>query len=166
MNIKRTILMTLFFLLAIGIAVGAGVFRDINDEERGSFTFQIPEEKKQIIIIDLAKQGLLKYYLQPGTLTIYGRGKNILQDTEIYTKFYGVKGFLSQGSKKNIWAELKEDVPLKSRKNGIVPINIEVEIPYTSTRQYEAGRAVLEFWNDSQLLHSIHFQFINSNYPK
>ncbi len=166
MNIKKKIIMTLFFLLAIGITIAAGVFRDVNDKERGRFTFQIQEESKQDVIIDLAKQGKLKYYLQPGTITLYGRGKGTLQDTKIYTKFYGVKGFLSQGSKKSIWTELKENMPLENGKNRIVPINIEVEIPYTRTRQYKVGTAVLEFWNDNQLVNSIHFQFINSNYSK
>lgn len=166
MNNKKKIIMILFFWLAIGITIAAGVFRDVNDNERGRFTFQIQEENKQVVIIDLADQGKLKYYLQPGTITLYGRGKNILQDTETYAKFYGVKGFLSQGSKKSIWTELKEDMPLKTGKNRIVPINIEVEIPYTKTRQYEVGAAILELWNDNQLANSIHFQFINSNYPK
>jgi len=163
-NSKNKINMIVIFFLGIGIAIGAGVFRDVNDEEGGHFTFQIQEEKQQVETIDLAKQGMLKYYLQPGTITLYGRGKSGLQDAEIYIKFYGEKGFLSQGSKKNIWTELTEEMPLKSRKNGIVPINIEVEIPYTSTRQYEVGKAVLEFWNENQRVNSINFLVINSNY--
>jgi len=164
MNNKKQIMMTVFFLLAVGITIAAGVFCEVNDKERGRFSFQIPEDKKQVLTIDLADQGKLKYYLQPGMISLFGRGKNMLQDAKIYTKFYGVEGFVSQGSKKSSWIELKEDMPLKSGKNKMVPINIEVEIPYTRTRQYEVGRAVLEFWNDHQLVDAIHFQFINSNY--
>lgn len=164
MNSKKKIIMILFFCLGIGIVVSAGVFREGNDEEGGHFTFQTQEEEKQMVTIDLAKQGALKYYVQPGTITLYGRGKSTLPDTRIYTKFYGVKGFVSQGSKKSSWTELKEDMQLKSRKNGIVSINVEVEIPYSKTRQYEVGRAVLEFWNDNQRVNSITFHFVNSNY--
>ena len=164
MRTKGKLIMILLFLLGIGIAATGVALRGINDEEGESFTFQIGEEKKQVVTVDIAKQGILKYYLQPGTITLYGRGKNRLPDAEVTTKFYGVKAFLSQGSKKNSWMELKEDMLLKIRNNGIVPINIEVEIPYNRARQYEVGSAVLEFWIQNQRVNSIDFQFINSNY--
>lgn len=166
MNRKKKINMILFFFLGLGMAMGAGIFRDVNNEEGGHFTFQIGEETEQVIRIDLARQGGLKYYLQPGTITLYGRGKSRLQDTKIYTTFYGVKGFLSQGSKKNIWEEVTGNMPLKTRKDKIIPINIEVEIPYNSTKQYDVGRGALEFWNDNQRLTGIKFIFINSNYQQ
>lgn len=164
MNHKKRIIMILFFLLGIGIAAGANILRNVNDEESGTFSFQIQEDGQQVVIIDVAKQGTVKYYLQPGTLTLYGRGKNTSPSMEISAKFDGIKAFLSQGSKKSSWTELTEDMLVKTRKNGIIPIIVEVEFLYNKTRQYEIGKGTLEFWHDKQLVHSIQFQFINSNY--
>ena len=161
---KKKMHTIVFFLLAVGIAIGAGFFRTINDAERGRFSFQIQHGKKQLVTIDLAKQGIVKYYLQPGTITLYGRGKISLPDTKIRATFFGAKGFLLQGSKKSNWVELTEDMPVKSGKSGTIPLSVEVDFPYFKTRQYEVGKTVVEFWHDNQMVHSIDFRFINSKY--
>lgn len=154
----------LLFLGAVGLVIGANSFREVNDRERGRFSFELRRQARQILTIDLAQQGFLKYYLQPGTISLSGSSKTMPREGKIYVQFSGERAMLSQGGKLGNWKNLTDDTPLQPNQRGTVPLNIEVDIPYGRTRQYEVGKAVLEFRQDDQPVQVIDIQFINSKY--
>lgn len=162
MDIRRKLALGLWFILAVSMAFAADWLREANDSDRVVFAMPL-DGRPQIVTVDLARQGGLKYYLQPGTIRLYGRGRNVADDANLYARFYGEQGSLSQTSKRGIWRELTEDSPLQV-KNGGLPLYIEIAIPYARTRQYRVGMATLELRQQSRLVHSIQFQFVNSRY--
>lgn len=164
MNTNNKWITGLLFLAAIGLAVGADSFRQVNDSERRRFNFEFNQQVRQALTIDLAQQGLLKYYLQPGTISLSGSGKNMPPQGNLYVKFSGETALLSQGGKLGNWKNLTDNTPLLPNRRGIIPLNVEVDIPYARTRQYEVGGAVLEFRHDDQPVQVIDVQFINSKY--
>ena len=154
----------IFFAAAIIITFGAVCFRKNNSNEREFLTFKVAHENKAVTV-DIAQQGFLKYYLQPGVISVYCRG-NITEPTgPLYAEFSGLDGFISQGSKKRVWKELQPEDKLQKRENGDIRINIEFSIPYNSTRQYYAGKGILEIFTAEKTVNRIVFNFINSKYP-
>ncbi len=154
----------LLFLVAVCLAVGANSFREVNERERGRFSFELHKQAQQVLTIDLAQQGFLKYYLQPGTISLAGSSKTLPKEDKLYVKFSGETAMLSQGGKLGNWKNLTDDTPLQPNQRGTVPLNIEVDIPYRRTRQYEVGKAVLEFRQEDQPVQVIDIRFINSKY--
>ena len=154
----------IYFLTASVIITCCAVgFRENNTNEREFLRFKIGQEDKTVTI-DISQQGFLKYYLQPGTISIYCRGQNSDIVKPLYAKFSGPESFISQGSKKGIWKKLQPGDRLNHRENNEVPINIELAIPYSATRQYHAGKGILEIFTDENTMNKIIFNFINSKY--
>lgn len=68
---------TMFVLMAF-LAVGLGYYRDSLARERTMFKISLPQKKEKTITIDLAKQGLPKYLVQPERIMIRTSRKGIL----------------------------------------------------------------------------------------
>lgn len=154
-----------FFTAAILLAIFAGFYREINNEERVWFKFNIPQQQAEVETIDLAKQGALKYYLQPGRISLYGRGKiNLSAATDLRVQLLGTEGSVSQESKKGNWKEITDEDRLKIRENGILPVNIELNISRGATRRYEVAQATMCILQNERIVYTKRLQIINSNY--
>lgn len=94
-------------------------------------------------LIDLRKEGFIKRILQPQTYSSYLR-VNLEEAAQLQCKAEtkDMQIYLSQGSKKGLWPELKENMILKSNNNrliktqnvmvraekNIIPINVEIKL--------------------------------------
>ena len=154
------------FLLAAIIAIGAGFYREINDKERVRFSLQIPQKQVKVVTVDLAKQGKIKYYLQPDVLSFYGRGKVTGDNGKLTAKFSGFDSYISQGSKKSIWSELQGDDVVKVKPDGSLTVNVEVRLPKDKIHNYDIGKASLIFFQENKIVSETQFVIINSSYKK
>ena len=163
---NRKIIKTAFvFLLAVGIAIGAGFYREVNEAERSVVRLQIPHKGVQTETLDIARQGMLKRYWQPGVVSFSIKGKIDPQlNANVQLRFTGAQGYVSQGSKKSCWKEIKDTDNLQVRKNGVLPVNIEIDIPREDTKRYQVGSAELEFLAAGQSLSKVKLYIINSGY--
>lgn len=156
-----------FLLLAASVAILADLFQEVNDRERGVFRVSIPRSREQTETIDIASQGMLKYYLQPGQISLYVRGQlGRPAVPALQVAFSGLRGYVSQGSKRTEWKEVRESDLLQIRDNGAVPVTIEVDIPRSETRQYQVGSAVLDFVSEGKVVSTVKIAVINSRYAE
>lgn len=160
---SKRIKIIVFLFSAVIITCGALYLKRNNTNEREFLRFNIGSENKTVTV-DIAQQCFLKYYLQPGVISAYCRGRNREFIEPLYARFSGIDSYVSQGSKKRKWKELQPGDELQKRENGDMPVNIEFAIPYNTTRQYSVGRGVLEIYTAEKTVNTIIFNFINSKY--
>lgn len=149
------------FIIGLALTGGAEWLRTANQYERVTFTALW--QQHQTVTIDLAQQGLIKYWLQPGTIRIYGRIKVPPTSTELTVQGNGERLEISQASKRSNWQDLTSNSVLRVT-NGQVPLYIEVAIPYQRTRKHLVGEAELELRQSTRSVQIIRLRFINSHY--
>ena len=154
----------LAFIVAVFIALAAGIYKNVNENERFFFSFDIPPAKEAVHIIDIGNQNIVKSILQPGTISIYALGKPKSKDDDIYIEFFGTTNHVAQGGKKAIWPELKKTDKAKPNKKGLIPINIDAQLPKESLQRYNVATMYISFSNNTQELGKIKFIVINSKY--
>lgn len=164
--LNKKIVVLVGFLLAVAITFFAGFYRNVNNQERIRFSLNINQKKDGIIVVDLAKQSVFKYYLQPNILSFYGRGRMPVNTKNLSVKFTGLDNYASQGSKKSVWTELVNNEKLKIDGKGRLIINFEARLPWASTRRYHVAEAKCELFQDSNIVSVTKFNIINSNYKE
>jgi len=150
-------------LITLLISAWLSLFR-INDNDRVWFTLNLPDEANNEVWIDIANLNLIKYYLQPGTISLYGRIKNPMKLTDLNAEFAGTEAFMSQGSKKSKWAPIMPTDFLYKDKLGNIRINIEIQVPYNKTREHNVGEAILKIKSKGKDISSVRFHILNSKY--
>ncbi|MEG0798290.1 MAG: hypothetical protein RSE47_01235 [Acidaminococcaceae bacterium] len=165
MNSKRWQVI-ISFLLALVVAVGAGSYRKINEAERVNFRLNVPQRQEETVQVDLAQQGLLKYYLQRQVLSFYGRGTIGEEYNNLEASFTGAEGYLSQSSKKGQWEEVLPGQALQLKPNGKMTLNIEVALPRAATKRYAVGQVHLVLCRQGKVVSSTNFVIINSKYAQ
>lgn len=136
----------------------------LNDDDRIWFMLDVHNEANKTITVDIAKLNPIKYYLQPGTISLYGRIKNPTGLTDLNAEFIGTEAFISQGSKKSKWTQLRPADHLDHDKRGNIRINIEMRVPYSKTRQHNIGEAILNIGSDGNKIACVRFYIINTKY--
>lgn len=152
------------FIIAVGIALFASSYRNVNNNERVRFFLDINQKKDNIITVDLAKQSIFKYYIQPNILSFYGRGKVHANGENLVAKFSGVDTYASQGSKKSLWTELADNEKLQIDNKGRLMVNWEVRLPWASTRRYKVAEARCELLQNNTVISVTKFYIVNSHY--
>jgi len=160
-NIKLKWLVILFLTLFAAFLLS--IFR-INDDDRIWFILKVPDEANKIITVDIAKLNPIKYYLQPGTISLYGRIKNSKGLTDLNAEFIGTEAFISQGSKKSQWTPLRPTDCLNQDKRGNIRINIEMRVSYNKIRQRNIGEATLNIGSEGNNIACVRFYIVNSKY--
>ena len=69
--------------------------------------------------------------------------------------------FLSQGTKKGIWNELKADEPLKARGKWL-PLNVELRVPRESLNKHDVAQGTLKFYAGQREYAQVIIKVINS----
>lgn len=161
-KIKRVIA----FVIALALTFVASSYRNENNNERVRFALATKQTKDNVITVDLAKQSVFKYYIQPNVFSFYGRGIVTGNAENILVKFTGIDTYASQGSKKSVWTELNTNENLKIDGKGRIIVNWEAKIPWFSTRRYNVAMAKCELFQDNKLVNVTKFNIINSNYTK
>lgn len=162
MNKKRERLIA--FIIAVVLTFVASSYRNENNNERVRFILATKQTKDNIITVDLAKQSVFKYYIQPNVFSFYGRGKAIGNTENLLVKFSGIDTYASQGSKKTVWTELAANENLKIDGKGRIIVNWEAKVPWLSTRRYNVAGAKCELFQDNKVVSVTKFNIINSNY--
>ena len=162
--LNKKIVVLVVFLLAVAITFFAGSYRNVNNQERIRFSLNINQKKDGIIVVDLAKQSVFKYYLQPNILSFYGRGRVPVNTKNLRVKFTGLDNYASQGSKKSVWTELADNGKVQIDNKGRLIVNWEVRLPRESTRRYQVAEAKCELLQHNKVVSVTKFNIINSNY--
>ena len=152
------------FLAGCLLAVLAGMYKEGVEGERFVYKFDLRENAEYEQVVDLAEQGWVKYYLQPNSISLQGRFRSGELKEPLRAEFEGVPGYVSQGSKKNYWPEVKPDDALKVKGKGYSFLNVEVELPRTAVYSYHVGTAALTIKDKEERLTTVRFRFINSRY--
>lgn len=162
-----------FLLLGFLVMVCLNSMRQFNIGDSQRFKGDLSKPKNEFVI-DIAKCGFIKYYLQPNVTSVYiampveeKLDKGSIFSSPKYT--YKVKItsdvslFVSQNSKKGIWAEAKEAAPLKLSKRG-VPLNLELEIPRDKVYRHDVANAQINLSANGVEKTSIIIKVVNSKY--
>lgn len=160
-NIRLKSIAVLFLTLFVALLLSK--FR-INDNDRIWFMLKIPDETSKRVTVDIAKLNPIKYCLQPGTISLYGRIKNPMGLKNLNAEFIGTQAFISQGSKKTKWSPLRPTDHLSHNKRGDIRINIEMLVPYNKTRQRNIGEAILNIESEGNNISYVRFHIVNSKY--
>jgi hypothetical protein len=166
---RKKLLNLAAFVFAVLTTVLAGFYKEVNDQERLAFAIELPAagagqiaRPKKVYSLDLARQGLAKNILQPDKISLYGRLKIKGTCDSVQVDFQGLDGYVSQGGKKSRWPELKKNDSLKPRKNGWMPVNIEVKLPEERLNSYYVATARLLVADGVKELGEVEFNVINS----
>lgn len=120
-----------------------------------------------LIVYDLAQEGVLKYYFQPGNISFYlSTYVDEPKKKEYMVKVSGVKCDLSLGSKKKNWDKLENGGKLKITRKNRARFNAEINIPRKYTRKFDVATmhiTILDNYGNSYLRD---LKFVNSKYKK
>lgn len=139
--------------------------RATNDYDRDFVKFKLPRDSQAQYVIDLAKEGELKYFVQPNVYTVYFRLQPQEKNVKLTCRSEGVQMILSQGSKKGIWAQLAPQQQLYKYK-GAIPVSAELYVPRSSVKRHDVAKGKLLFYEGEKLYATILVEIVNSKYEK
>lgn len=155
------------FMLGIIIAIGAGYYRQVNNQERFSFALKLPVGEVQNMAIDIGKQGWPKSILQPGKVLIL-TGRQGIKNTsneplDFQVQLTGLPGKIYQHFPSQDWQALGDNDFIQLAPQQAVALRIETDIPRGKIDQYQVGTAELVcITAEQEIVGKISFQFINS----
>jgi hypothetical protein len=171
-KLKNSIVAIILFLLTIGLALGAGTYRNIVSAEKAQFQAKIPAKHSSPIVLDLAKQSIPKKLAQPGLVSLStGHGPmGITNDSNkelvIQVKF---KDFPSKVELEMPGVQYDEKTyilkqPLKPKQ--LFKMDITLEVPKEYRNKLIGFSGEIQFLNhkDNTILSSIPVHVVNSKY--
>ena len=162
---KKWVKRIALFCLMIGFMFSLLVLRVTNDYDRDFVKFKLPRASQAHYVIDLGKEGGLKYFVQPNIYTVYFRLQPQEKNVKLTCRSEGVQMILSQGSKKGIWTKLSPEQELH-RERGQLPVSVELYVPRDSVQKYDVGKGKLLFYDGDKLYATILVEIVNSRYEK
>ena len=124
--------------------------------------------------VDLAQEGVLKRLLSPN---IYALSLRIQPEdkAKLRVEGSGMEMFLSQGSKKGIWPELKpmDELQYKAGKgknmqgqgkniSSNIPLNVELRVPREALNKHDVAQGTLKFYAGQKEYAQVIINVINS----
>ncbi|MGM9569490.1 MAG: hypothetical protein ACI3XC_05360, partial [Phascolarctobacterium sp.] len=140
---KKWMLRVVLFIAMIAVMFGMTAIRPENAKDRLNAKINLKAGKTVTCTVDLGKQGAIKQLLNPNIYTIYMRLRTDTKEP-LRCSGSGMEMFLSQGTKKGIWNELKPEEVLKSRGKW-VPLNVELRMPREALQQHDVAQGTLSF---------------------
>lgn len=159
--LKRTVL----FILALMIMFILAAFRKENNYDKEYYKLNLERGQKQQCLIDLGRQGNLKYLLQPNIYTVYLRLQLPDDAANIHCESEGITMLLSQSSKKGYWQELEHKQPLQRFREAL-PVSAELYFPKEEIKQYRVKQGKIKFYDNNGLYAQVELNVINSKYSK
>lgn len=171
-KIKNSIVAIILFILTIGLALGAGAYRNVVSAEKAQFQAKIPAKGNSPIVLDLAKQSWPKKIVQPGIVSMStGHGPMGIQNTsneELVVQVV-LKGFPGEVELEMPGVEYDEKTlifkqPLKPKQ--LFKMEITLEIPKQYRNKLIGFSGEIQFLNhqNNTLLSSIPVHVVNSKY--
>lgn len=144
-----------------------GVFFYNNGRDIIRVSQNLKKFDSRIIVYDIAKQGFLKYYFQPGNISVYLTTYVDSPKAKKYmVKVSGVKCDLSLGSKKKNWDKLANGDELKITRKNRARVNAEISIPRESTKRFNVATMKITILDNYGKSYLRNFKFVNSKYKK
>lgn len=151
------------FCLMLGFMFALLELRATNDYDRDFVKFKLPRDSQAHYVIDLGKEGGLKYFVQPNVYTVYFRLQPQEKNVKLTCRSEGVQMILSQGSKKGIWTKLTPQQELY-KERGVFPVSAELYVPRASVKQHAVAKGKLMFYEGEKLYATILVEIVNSRY--
>ena len=162
---KKWVKRIALFCLMIGFMFSLLILRATNDYDRDFVKFKLPRASQAHYVIDLGKEGDLKYFVQPNIYTVYFRLQPQEKNVKLTCKSEGVQMLLSQGSKKGIWKQVAPAQILRSDR-GTLPLSAELYVPREKVKQYDVGKGAIKFFQGDKLYAVIWVKVVNSKYKE
>lgn len=153
----------LCFLFAMLVMFGLMQYRNENDNDKDFAKLKLEQGQTAHYVIDLGKEGSLKYLLEPNVYTVYFRLQPKDKPAKLSCISEGAHMMLAQSSKKGIWVELKPKQKLRWDK-GTVPLNIELYVPRENVKRYHVGEGKLRLYADDKPYAVVAVELVNSRY--
>ena len=161
---KRPVYKFMIFIMMVIFMCLLNILKTENDNDVVREKVNLRNDKHVECVVDIAKMGILKYYLEPYVFTVYLRCKNDINAENISYKTENINAFLSQGSKKGLWKQIREDEHLTENKNKIIPLSLEINIPKDMIYQYSVWNGKVKIISNENVLTIINIKVINSKY--
>lgn len=136
-----------------------------NNYDRYFKSVDLSQNNTVTYVIDIAKMGTIKYYLQPDTFSMYLKLKNDCCLDNISFKLDNLKAVASQSSKKGEWKKLDSGSVLQVKDDRYIPLNLEINIP-TDKRSYQLHDGSIIILQNEKIIKIIELKFVNSKYKK
>ena len=161
---KRWIIRAVLFLAMVAVMFGMTAVRPENAKDRLNAKINLTTGKTVTCTVDLGKQGAIKQFFNPNIYTLYLRLQTDAKEP-LRCNASGMEMFLSQGTKKGIWNELKPEETLKSRGKWI-PLNVELKVPREALKEHDVGQGVLKFYTGQKEYAQVIIKVVNSRVQK
>lgn len=161
---KKWILRAVLFFAMIAVMFGMTAIRPENAKDRLNAKISLTAGKAVTCTIDLGKQGAIKQLFNPNIYTLYLRLQTDTKET-LRCSGSGMEMFLSQGTKKGIWNELKPEDNLSSRGKWI-PLNVELRVPREALQHHDVAQGTLNFYTGQKEYAQVIIKVVNSGVQK
>lgn len=153
------------FALAVLVMFALMLYRSANDYDKDFVKLALARGKTVHQVIDLGKEGELKYLLQPNLYTVYYRLQPKDKNAGMYCQSSGFTMMLAQSSKKGVWRELAPKQALRWDK-GTLPLSVEMYVPRENVKRYHVGEGALHVYAGDKLYATVLVEMINSRYKE
>lgn len=150
------------FIAMLGFMFALLLVREMNVHDKGFTKLQLAKDAQVSYVVDLGKEGGLKYLVQPNVYSAYLRlqpQKNV----KLTCRGEGLDMILSQGSKKGVWEKLGAQQVLQ-KQFGALPLSVELRVPRESVKQYHVGKGAIKLYEGEKLYATIAVEVVNSRY--
>ena len=169
---KKWLMRIALFCAMLLVMLGASKLRMGSDSM--SQDIALAPGKTVVCTVDLGKEGALKRLLSPN---IYALSLRLQPEAKEKLRVVGsgMEMFLSQGSKKGIWTELKPEDELQVKagkgknKHGQgknmarnIPLNVELRVPREALEKHDVAEGTLKFYGEKGEYASVLVKVINS----
>ena len=150
---------SIFIAMLAVMFVMTGI-RSENARDRLNAKINLTKGKTATCTVDLGQQGVVKKLLNPNMYTLYLRLQTDSKEP-LLCRGSDMEMFLSQGTKKGIWNELKADEPLKARGKWL-PLNVELRVPREALNKHDVAQGTLKFYAGQKEYAQVIIKVINS----
>ena len=150
---------SIFIAMLAVMFVMTGI-RSENARDRLNAKINLTKGKTATCTVDLGQQGVVKKLLNPNMYTLYLRLQTDSKEP-LLCRGSDMEMFLSQGTKKGIWNELKADEPLKARGKWL-PLNVELRVPREALNKHDVAQGTLSFYAGQKEYAQVIIKVINS----
>ena len=91
------------FIAMLGVMFALLLVREMNAYDKGFTKLQLAKGAQVSYVVDLGKEGGLKYLVQPNVYSAYLRLQPQTKNAKLTCRGEGLEMMLSQGSKKGVW---------------------------------------------------------------
>lgn len=151
------------FCAMLGVMFALLLVREMNAYDKGFTKLPLARNAQATYVVDLGKEGGLKYFVQPNVYSAYLRLQPQTKNAKLTCRGEGLDMILSQGSKKGVWEKLGAQQVLQ-KQFGALPLSVELRVPRESVKQYHVGKGAIKLYEGEKLYATIAIEVVNSRY--